>query len=108
MPRIAPIALVVPALLMLGGCGHHGHDGDEATGASVEMPAADLPAGPPSLPAPPPAKDPEADASRAADAAHAAATTDAENAASVAEQAREAAREAETQQNGNGPAQGAQ
>lgn len=112
MPRIIPPALL-PALLivpilLLGACGHHGHDGDEATSASVEMPAADLPAGPPSLAAPPPAKDPDADASHAAAAAQAAATTDAENAASVAEQARAAAREAETQDRANPPAQGAQ
>jgi|GEM_PF-1461331 len=89
------------AVLMLGACGHHGSNGDDATSASVEMPAADLPAGPPSLAAPPPARDPDADASEQAQSARIAATTDAENALSVAQAAREAAAEAEQQQQGN-------
>ncbi len=109
MTRFAPAALIaaplMAATLMLAGCGHHDHDSDEATTASVEMPAADLPAGPPSLAAPPPANDPDADASTAAQAARQAATSDAENAASVAEAARAAAAEAEQQQGGE-PAPG--
>jgi hypothetical protein len=101
MTRIAPIAAALAGALLLSGCGHHDQASDDATPNNVEMPAADLPAGPPSLAAPPPARDPEADASRAAQAAQVAATNDAENAASVAEAARAAAAEAEQQQ-GNG------
>jgi hypothetical protein len=100
MLRPVPALALGLAVLMLGGCGHHGHDGDDATSASVEMPAADLPAGPPSLAAPPPARDPDADASEQAQSARIAATNDAENALSVAQAAREAAAEAEQQQQG--------
>jgi hypothetical protein len=100
MTKIAPAALL--AVLLLAGCGHHDRDSDDATPNNVEMPAADLPAGPPSLAAPPPARDPDADASKAAQSAQEAATSDAENAASVAQAARAAAAEAEQQQNGNG------
>ena len=101
MTRFAPIAVLGAATLLLTGCGHGDSHSDDATTSSVEMPAADLPAGPPSLAAPPPARDPDADASTAADAARTAATSDAENAASVAEQARAAAAEAEQQQGGD-------
>ena len=100
MTKFAPVA-VLAAALALGGCGHHGPASDDATSASVEMPAADLPAGPPSLAAPPPARDPDADASIAAQAARVAATNDAEDAMSVAQAARAAAAEAEQQQNGD-------
>ena len=55
MTKFAPAALL--AVLMLAGCGHHDHESDDATPSNVEMPAADLPAGPPSLAAPPPARD---------------------------------------------------
>jgi len=100
MTKTAPVALL--AALLLAGCGHHDHESDDATPNNVEMPAADLPAGPPSLAAPPPARDPNADASIAAQTAQDAATSDAQNAASVAEAARAAAAEAEQQQNSNG------
>lgn len=104
MRTFAPVA-VLAAVLLLGGCGHHRDPGDDASGANVEMPAADLPAGPPSLAAPPPAHDPDADASIAAQQARIAATSDAEDAMLVAQQARAAAAEAEAQQNGDsGPA----
>ncbi len=101
MTKFAPAAVLGFAVLLLAGCGHHGRDSDDATPSSVEMPAADLPAGPPSLAAPPPARDPDADASAKAQSAEIAATNDAENAASVAQAAREAAAEAEQQQSGN-------
>jgi hypothetical protein len=101
MTKFAPAAVLGLSVLLLTGCGHGGHENDDATSASVEMPAADLPAGPPSLAAPPPARDPDADASARAQSAEAAATNDAENAASVAQAAREAAAEAEQQQGGN-------
>ncbi len=100
MTKFAPAAVL--AVLLLAGCGHKDHESDDATPNNVEMPAADLPAGPPSLAAPPPARDPDADASAQAQTAQDAATTDAENAASVAEAARAAAAEAEQQQNSNG------
>ena len=99
MTKTATVALL--AALLLAGCGHHDHESDDATSNNVEMPAADLPAGPPSLAAPPPARDPDADASAAALTAQDAATNDAANAASVAEAARAAA-EAEAAQNSNG------
>jgi hypothetical protein len=101
MTRITRALPVIAALLALGACGHHDQARDEATQNSVEMPAADLPASPPSMDAPPPAHDPEADASRAAETARDTATNDAANAASVAQAARDAANEAEQQQNGN-------
>ncbi|WP_028640691.1 hypothetical protein [Novosphingobium acidiphilum] len=101
MTKFAPAAVLGLSVLLLAGCGHHGHESDDATSASVEMPAADLPAGPPSLAAPPPARDPDADASARAQSAEVAATNDAENAASVAQQARDAAAEAERQQQGS-------
>lgn len=100
MRKFAPAA-VLAAVLVLGGCGHHRDPGDDASGANVEMPAADLPAGPPSLAAPPPARDPDADASIAAQQARIAATNDAEDAMSVAQAARAAAAEAEQQQSGD-------
>jgi len=100
MTKFAPAALL--AVLMLAGCGHHDHESDDATPSNVEMPAADLPAGPPSLAAPPPARDPDADASAAALSARAAATTDAEDAASVAEQVRAARAAADADQQGGG------
>lgn len=102
MTRIAPAALLTGTLLLLAGCGHHDHASDDATPSNVEMPAADLPAGPPSLAAPPPARDPDADASNAALSARMAATNDAEDAASVAQAARAAAAEAEQQGGGEG------
>jgi hypothetical protein len=102
MTKLAPAALLASAVLLLAGCGHHDHDSDDATPSTVEMPAADLPAGPPSLAAPPPARDPDADASAAALSARAAATTDAEDAASVAEAARAAAAQADQQSGTNG------
>jgi len=98
MTKFAPAALLSGALLMLAGCGHHDHDSDDATPSNVEMPAADLPAGPPSLAAPPPARDPDADASAAALSARAAATNDAADAASVAEQVRAARAAADADQ----------
>lgn len=100
MTKTAPLALL--GALLLAGCGHHDHESDDATPNNVEMPAADLPAGPPSLAAPPPAHDPDADASAAAQTAQDAATNDAANAASVAEAARAAAAEAQQQQDSNG------
>jgi len=101
MTKFAPAAVLAFSALLLTGCGHHDHESDDATASSVEMPAADLPAGPPSLEAPPPARDPDADASNAAQSAQVAATNDAENAASVAQAARDAAAEADQQQGGN-------
>ncbi len=101
MTKFAPAALLAGALMLLTGCGHHDHASDDATPGSVEMPAADLPAGPPSLAAPPPARDPDADASNAAQSARIAATNDAEDAASVAQAARAAAAEAEQQSGGD-------
>jgi hypothetical protein len=98
MTKFAPAAILAGAMLLLAGCGHHDHESDDATPSNVEMPAADLPAGPPSLAAPPPAHDPDADASAAALSARAAATTDAEDAASVAEQVRAARAAADADQ----------
>jgi len=102
MTRFTPAALL--AVLLLAGCGRNDHNSDEATPGNVEMPAADLPAGPPSLAAPPPARDPDADASAAALSARAAATNDAADAASVADQVRAARAAAEAAQQ---PAAGA-
>lgn len=95
MKQLAPVAALALAFA-LAGCGHHDQASDDATANSVEMPAADLPAGPPSLPAPPP-RDPAADASAAAEAARADASTAADNAVSAAEAAKAAAAEAEQQ-----------
>lgn len=97
MTKIAPALTLACAVVLLAGCGHHDHASDDATPSNVEMPAADMPAGPPSLAAPPPARDPAADASTAAQTAREAATSDAEDAASVAQAARAAAAQAEQQ-----------
>lgn len=101
MKTIAKTAALVLALSTLGACGRHDEASDDATPNNVEMPAADLPAAPPSLDAPPPAKDPAADASQAAQSAEAAASSAADTAASVAEAARAAAAEADQQGGGN-------